>query len=66
MNQGKMLRILELVWLAVGFAAILMCAYAAMQQNWREAGFLLLVTAVAGFMYWRRKKQRMWLEKNDK
>jgi heme/copper-type cytochrome/quinol oxidase subunit 3 len=66
MNPIKVMKVLETVWLVVAFLAILMAVVAAVRQDWRDVGFMLLLTLAAGFIYYRRRKQRTWLEKNNK
>lgn len=65
MNPLKVLKVLETVWLVVACASIILGAYAAARQNWKDMAFMLMLTAVAGLIYWRRRKQRMWLEKDQ-
>jgi hypothetical protein len=66
MNPVKVMKVLETVWLVVGFITFLLAAYAAVRQEWADMGLMLLMTGAAALVYYRRRKQRLWLEKNNK
>lgn len=66
MNPLKVMKVLEKVWLGVGCITIAMAVYAAIRQDWTDVMFMLIATAVAGLIYYRRRKQRMWLERDNK
>ena len=66
MKPVKVMKVLETLWLVVGFITILLGVVAAIKQQWRDMGLMLLLTGASGLIYYRRRKQRLWMEKNEK
>ena len=55
----KILRILELSWLAIAVISMLIGAYVYNTQGFGEAKWFFIFTLVAGIMYSVRRKQRI-------
>jgi len=56
--MNKTLKILEIIWLIIGFVGVLMCAYSIIVKDNRSALYFLVFTVVSGIMYSVRKRQR--------
>ena len=57
-NLQKMLRVLELVWLAVGFTGLASFVYAMVSGRRDQGIYFLVLTFVAGVMFAVRRRQR--------
>jgi len=63
--MNKMLKILETVWLVIGFIAMLLCLYSLVNGDRQNAIYFLFFSAAAAIMFFVRRKQRKNLEKNS-
>ena len=61
----KMLRVLELVWLAIGFIGLGSFIFAMVTGRKDQAIYFLVFTFVAGVMYAVRKRQRNKAEADE-
>ena len=61
--MNKTFRILELIWLFIGYIAILLCAYSIISQDTRGAVYFLVLTFASGLMYAVRRRQRIKFDK---
>jgi hypothetical protein len=61
-----MLRILEMAWLAIALVSCAISGYQFFEEGWRSAGFMLVITSVAGVMYSIRRRQRINFEAVNK
>ena len=66
MNKTKALKILEIIWLAIGGIGVFMCAYSIIVKDNRSALYFLVFTVVSGIMYSVRKRQRQKHEASQK
>jgi hypothetical protein len=57
-NLQKMLRVLELVWLAVGFVGLAAFVYAMVSGRRDQGIYFLVLTFVSGVMFAVRRRQR--------
>ena len=57
-----MFRILEIAWLVIGLAGVLLCSYSIITKNFQGAKYFLLFTIVCGVLYSIRKRQRIKYE----
>jgi hypothetical protein len=64
--MNKTFRILELVWLFMACAAILVSAFFLMSGQTKDALYFLLFTFASGIMYAVRRKQRIRFEQHNK
>jgi len=62
MNLNKALRVLEILWLAIGCVGVLLCAYNIVAHDTRGAVFFLIFTFACGMMYAVRRRQRLKAE----
>ena len=60
--MNKIFRILEILWLIMGFVGILMCAINIIGKDTRTSIYFLIFTFVCGVMYAVRRKQRIKFE----
>lgn len=61
----KIVRILEICWLIIAIAGIVLGAYQFYVGNSEHALYFYIFTAVAGIFYYMRRKQRLRLEKQE-
>lgn len=54
----NILRILEIFWLVIGIAALLVSIYSTLTHKSSQAVYFLVFSFIAGLMYTVRKKQR--------
>lgn len=66
MNKTKALKILEIIWLVIGFVGVFMCAYSIIVKDNNSALYFLVFTVVSGIMYSVRKRQRVKYEASQK
>lgn len=59
----KIIKILEISWLVIAIAGIVMGTYKISSGNNEEAVYFYVFTIVAGIFYYMRRKQRIKLEK---
>ena len=64
--MNKTFKILEIIWLAMGFVGVVMCAYSIIIKDNQGAIYFLVFTFVCGIMYAVRKRQRMKFEAKQK
>ncbi len=64
--MNKTLKILEIVWLVIGCAGVVMCGYSIIIKDNRSALYFLVFTVVCGIMYSLRKRQRQRYETAQK
>ncbi len=64
--MNKTFKILEIIWLVMGFMGILMCAYNIMAHDNMGAIYFLVFTLACGLMYSVRKRQRIKFEAAQK
>ena len=62
----KILRILEISWLAFGILGIGLTIYNLLTVNAGSALLPLAFTCIAGIFYWVRRKQRIAFEKQQR
>jgi hypothetical protein len=60
--MNKMFRILEIIWLVMGFVGVIMCVYSLIIKDSRGAIYFLAFFFVCGVMYAVRKRQRTKFE----
>jgi uncharacterized membrane protein len=64
--MNKAFRILEIIWLVLGFIGVLMCGYFIIIQDKQGAIYFIIFTVMCGLMYSVRRRQRMKFEANQK
>ena len=62
----KIVRILEICWLIIAIAGIILGAYQFYVGNSEHAVYFYIFTAVAGIFYYLRRRQRLRLEEQEK
>jgi uncharacterized membrane protein len=60
-----MLRILEMLWLAIALISGAVSAYQFFAQGWLSAVWMLVVTTISIIMYATRRRQRISQESDD-
>ncbi len=61
-----MLRALEITWLIIAVASIVIGMYVSVTKGFGEGYVFYIFTAVGGLMYYVRRKQRLAWEKKPK
>jgi len=64
--MNKTFKILEIIWLIMGFIGILMCIFNIVSHDNKGAVYFLVFTFVCGIMYSFRKRQRIKFEATQK
>jgi hypothetical protein len=64
--MNKAFRILEIIWLVLGFIGVLMCGYFIIIQDKQGVIYFIIFTVMCGLMYAVRRRQRMRFEANQK
>lgn len=59
----RVLKVLEMAWLAIGIFSLLMGAYQFNQHGWEASQWFFAGTLMAGIFYGFRRKQRQRFEK---
>jgi uncharacterized membrane-anchored protein len=62
--MNKTFKILEIIWLVMGFVGVMMTIYTFIRSDTTGAIYFLVFTFVSGLMYYVRKKQRIRFEAN--
>jgi hypothetical protein len=65
-NVSKVLRVLELIWLSIGFIGLGSFIYMMIQGRRSEAIYFLIITFAGGLMYIVRSRQRKRTEAGTK
>lgn len=60
--SNKVFRILEILWLVMGCAGVILCAMNIIAKDTRTSVYFLIFTFVCGIMYAVRRRQRMKFE----
>jgi hypothetical protein len=61
----KIIKILEISWLIIAIAGIVMGAYKMSTTGWGDAIYFFIFTVVAGIFYFIRRKQRIKMEQQE-
>ncbi len=64
--MNKVFKILEIIWLVLGFIGVLMCGYFIIIKDNMGAIFFITFTVACGLMYSVRKRQRIKSEEKLK
>jgi uncharacterized membrane protein YfcA len=64
--MNRTFRILEIIWLMMGFVGIFMCIYSLIIKDNRGAIYFLVFFLVCGVMYYVRRRQRIKFDEAQK
>ena len=64
--MNKTFRILEIIWLVMGFIGALMCIYSTIIGDIRGSIYFLVFALASGLMYFVRKRQRIKFDAAEK
>ncbi len=63
--MNKAFKILEIIWLVLGFVGICMSGYFIVMKDNQGAIYFIIFTVVSGLMYAVRRRQRMKYAENQ-
>ena len=63
MYNVKMLKILEVIWLAIGVIGVLAFAFSIITGKQEQSIYFIVFTFISGLMYAIRRRQRKYAEK---
>lgn len=62
----KIIRILEITWLCIAIAGVLIGSYKFYTEGWDEALYFFIFTFVAAIFYYIRRRQRIRMEQEHR